>query len=330
MSYLFAVPAQYQALLEAGQLVRRGALLINANGGGIVAHLQETSGFARSGMSALNALGGANPIGAASQLGNLAASGIVIRQNRQIKQGITEIQGMLDLMQGVGVANLATSLIGIGVTVAAAALMVQRIERLRTDLEELARTLTDFRDEWRIDELEKLLQSASTELSRVEGVRRRVNGRAVLEAAERDLHHVFDEMARRGDKLLKRQEIPVDALRIVLEGLSLSGSARIKALFLMDEAEEAKACAQSQIKTLTRMTVDMPADRLANHIIGTSSPAEAAATTSAQLALMRENIVGIAPLVNELRRQDLRPSVYLSSAEQETDKPLMFLASQAT
>lgn len=37
MSYLFSVPPQYQALVEAGKLIRRGALLINSDGGGIVA-----------------------------------------------------------------------------------------------------------------------------------------------------------------------------------------------------------------------------------------------------------------------------------------------------
>ncbi|HCY99435.1 MAG: hypothetical protein A3D16_23590 [Rhodobacterales bacterium RIFCSPHIGHO2_02_FULL_62_130] len=325
MSYLFAIPPQYQALVEAGKLIRRGALLINADGGGIVAHLQETRGFAKGGFELLSKLGAGNPISMAGQVANLAASGVMIRQNQQIKQTLNEVRDTLDFVKGIGVANLATSVVGIGVTVAATAVLVQRIESLRVNLENFAKEVTEFRDEWRTNELEKLLQAASTELDRIDGVHRRVNGRPVLEAAERDLHHVFDQMAARARSLFMRKEIPVAAVRIVLDGLSISGSARIKALFLMDEAEEAKASAQAQVKNLMDMTIAMPADRLAGRLVGTTSHREEAAALSARMASMRDTAVGILPLVDELQRQDLRASAYLVAAEKEEDAPLMFL-----
>jgi hypothetical protein len=325
MSYLFAIPPQYQALVEAGKLIRRGALLINADGGGIVAHLQETRGFAKGGFELLSKLGAGNPISMAGQVANLAASGVMIRQNQQIKQTLNEVRDTLDFVKGIGVANLATSVVGIGVTVAATAMLVQRIESLRVNLENFAKEVTEFRDEWRTNELEKLLQAASTELDRIDGVHRRVNGRPVLEAAERDLHHVFDQMAARARSLFMRKEIPVAAVRIVLDGLSISGSARIKALFLMDEAEEAKASAQAQVKNLMDMTIAMPADRLAGRLVGTTSHREEAAALSARMASMRDTAVGILPLVDELQRQDLRASAYLVAAEKEEDAPLMFL-----
>lgn len=325
MSYLFAIPPQYQALVEAGKLIRRGALLINADGGGIVAHLQETRGFAKGGFELLSKLGAGNPISMAGQVANLAASGVMIRQNQQIKQTLNEVRDTLDFVKGIGVANLATSVVGIGVTVAATAVLVQRIKSLRVNLENFAKEVTEFRDEWRTNELEKLLQAASTELDRIDGVHRRVNGRPVLEAAERDLHHVFDQMAARARSLFMRKEIPVAAVRIVLDGLSISGSARIKALFLMDEAEEAKASAQAQVKNLMDMTIAMPADRLAGRLVGTTSHREEAAALSARMASMRDTAVGILPLVDELQRQDLRASAYLVAAEKEEDAPLMFL-----
>ncbi len=43
MTYTFGIPNDLQALWSAGKLVRRGALLINSQGGGIVGHLQETA-----------------------------------------------------------------------------------------------------------------------------------------------------------------------------------------------------------------------------------------------------------------------------------------------
>lgn len=328
MSYLFSVPPQYQALVQAGKLIRRGALLINADGGGIVAHLQETRGFAKGGFELLNQLSAGNPVNMVGQVANLAASGVVIRQNQQIKQTLIEVRDTLDVVKGIGVANLATSLVGIGVTVAATAVLVQRIESLRVNLENFAKEVTAFRDEWRTNELEKLLQAASTELDRIDGVHRRVNGRPVLEVAERDLHHVFDQMAARARPLFMRKEIPVAAAQIILDGLSISGSARIKALFLMDEAEEAKASAQSQVKTLMDMTIAMPADRLAGRLVGTTSHREEAAALSARMASMRDTAVGILPLVDELQRQDLRASAYLAAAENEEEAPLMFLTAK--
>lgn len=325
MSYLFTIPQQYQTMVEAGKLIRRGALLINADGGGIVAHLQETRGFVNGGVQLLGQLSTGNYVGAAAQVANLAASGIAIRQNQQIKQTLNEVQGTLDVVKGIGLANLASSFAGIGVTVAATAVLIQRIETLRTNLEEFAKQVTEFRDEWRTNELEKQLQSASTELDRIDSVHRRVNSRPVLETAERTLHHIFDRMAGHGRKLFMRKEIPVDAVKIILDGLSISGRTRIKALFLMDEAEEASASAKSQVKTLMDMTIAMPADRLAGRLIGTASHKEEAAALSAQMASIRDTAVGIIPLVEELRRQDLRASAYLGAAENEDDRPLMFL-----
>jgi hypothetical protein len=329
MSYVFAIPPQYQALVEAGKLIRRGALLINANGGGIVAHLQETRGFAKGGVELLSQLSAGNPVSIPfsifGQVANLAASGVMIRQNQQIKHTLNEVRDTLDVVKGIGAANLAASLVGIGVTVAATAVLVQRIESLRANLENFATEVTEFREEWRTNELEKLLHAAGTELDRIDGIHRRVNSRPVLEAAERELHHVFDQMAARARSLFMRKEIPVAAVQIVLDGLSISGGARIKALFLMDEAKEAKASAKAQMRTLMDMSIAMPADRLAERLVGTQSHRAEAAALSARMASMRDTAVGILPLVDELRRQDLRASAYLTVAEHEEDKPLMFL-----
>lgn len=43
------------------------------------------------------------------------------------------------------------------------------------------------------------------------------------------------------------------------------------------------------------------------------------------MALMRDMTVGIVPLVDELRRRDLRPSAYLACAEQELEEPVLVL-----
>ncbi len=319
MIYGFAVPAQYQALLAAGQLVRRGALLINADGGGIVAHLQETGALAR-------AVGGfANPLTAVTQLATLATNMVTVAQNNQIKKQIDLVQTMLGAVQGLQVATLATSVIGLGVSAAGSAIVCQRIEALRHELGELGKDLSDFRSEWNIDRLETLLGTARTRLERLESVSSRTNPRIVLEEAEPILHEVFNEMAARGRKLLMRDNVPIAALQIIMNGMAISGGARIKSLFLMDEGEEAKRSAHAQVTTLIQMTHSMPADRLAGRISGSSTPKEDSLQVARLASDMRYQLASIPPLIDHLAMSDFRPSAYLAAAEEEKDQPLMFL-----
>jgi hypothetical protein len=260
------------------------------------------------------------------QVANLAASGVVIRQNQQIKQTLSEVRDTLDVVKGIGVANLATSLVGIGVTVAATAVLVQRIESLRVNLENFAKEVTAFRDEWRTNELEKLLQAASTELDRIDGVHRRVNGRrfsrrprtCIMFSTRWLPAHVFVLCAKKS----RSPQCAYPRRTVNIRERPHQG------IVLMDEAEEAKASAQAQVKTLMDMTIAMPADRLAGRLVGTTSHREEAAALSARMASMRDTAVGILPLVDELQRQDLRASAYLATAENEQEAPLMFLTAK--
>jgi hypothetical protein len=103
MTYSFVVPPELQAMWEAGKLIRRGALLINANGGGIVAHLQETGAF-----SAIQPLGSVlSSLTGVTSAGSLVTGAISVVQNEQIKRRIDVMQSMLGAMQGLQVATLA-------------------------------------------------------------------------------------------------------------------------------------------------------------------------------------------------------------------------------
>ncbi|SFQ05042.1 hypothetical protein [Tranquillimonas alkanivorans] len=318
MSYIFAIPPQYQALFEAGKLIRRGALLINAEGGGIVAHLQETSALAKIAGSLVN------PLAMVSQVGGLATGAISVVQNEQIKHRIETMQQMLGMMQGLQVATLATSLVGLGVSAAGTALVCQRIETLRRELQHLGEDVVAFRDEWRMTDLQNLLDRAMTRVERIGTARSRANARAVLEEADPVLHETFNAMMSRGKILMAADAISVDALRIVLDGLSISGSARTRALFLLDEPEEARTSAEAQTMAMTQLTLAMPADRLATKIADVSVPKDAALQIASIISETRHRTASIPSLIDHLAVRDIQPSAYLAAAEEEAEAPLMF------
>lgn len=317
MIYSFAVPPELQASLAIGKVIRRGALLINANGGGIVAHLQETA--------ALSKMAGAfsNPLTMASSIGSLATGSINVLQNEQIKRRIDVMQEMLGTAQGLQIATLATSMAAIGVSAAGTALVCKRIDDLCKDLDRLESTVTSFRDEWRTAELQGLLEKAMTRVERIDSARKRGDGRPVLQEAEQVLHDVFDAMVGRGNTLFARQALPVDALRIILDGISISGSARIKALFILDEPESAKDTALRQLAKLGEMTMSMPADRLIGKLQGTEAAKDIAKQVMVTMSETRNRLASVPSLIDHLASIDLKPSAYLAAAEEEGEAPLM-------
>lgn len=317
MIYGFAIPPEYELLYAAGKLIRRGALLINADGGGIVAHLQETAALAQKAASL------ATPLSAAAQTVNVAAGITGVIQNQQIKHKLDVVQSILGTVQGLQIATLATSVVGIGVSAAGTAVLCHRIDGLRRDLGDLGKDLTEFRNDWNTGQLETLLNAASTRLERLGSISARKNPRMVLEEAEPVLHEVFNEFASRANKLLSRPDIPAAALRIVVDGLAISGGARLKALFLLDEAEEAKRSARAQLAPLVQMTLSMPADRLAVRLTNSTSPREEAQALSALASEMRYRAASIPPLIDHLEQSDFLPSSYLKAAEEEEEAPLM-------
>lgn len=319
MIYGFAIPPEYELLYAAGKLIRRGALLINSEGGGIVAHLQETAALAQ------KAATFATPLTAAAQTVNVATGITSVIQNQQIKQKLDLVQSILGTVQGFQVATLAASTIGIGVSAVGTTMLCQRIDGLRRELGDLNKDLTEFRNEWNMAQIETLQNAASTRLDRLGSISARRNPSSVLDEAEPVLHEAFNEFAARASKLLSRPEIPAAALRVIVDGLAISGGARLKALFLMDEAQEAKRCAKAQLVPLIEMTLSMPADRLADRLISSASPHEESQRLSAIASEMRYRVASIPLLVEHLEQSNFRPSAYLKAAEEEQNAPLMFV-----
>lgn len=314
MSIPFVVPAEWQMALKAGRVIRRGALLINAEGGGIVAHLQETAGLANV------ATGLLNPVSSVIQ----AATGVVtIVQNEQIKRGIGQIQQTLGTVQMLQVATLASSLVGIGVSAAGTMLVLKRLNGLKKDLDMIVESIAAFREDWEMSKLRELIVVAETRIERIEEARGRRDEASVLGEAEGRLHDVFDALRDRATLLLRHESVPLDALKIVLNGLAVSGNARIRSLFLLDEPAAARDAAMSQLRHLASLTRIGPRDVLERRLAGPGDVALAAQEVSTGLSEMRERVESVPRLIDHLAAMGQSPRGYLDEVGTAEDDLLL-------
>ena len=321
MTYSFVIPPELQAMWEAGKLIRRGALLVNAHGGGIVAHLQETGAF-----SAIQPLGSVlSSLTGVTSAGSLVTGAISVVQNEQIKRRIDTMQSMLGAMHGLQLATLAGSIASIGVSAAGTAIVCQRLDKLRRDVQLTQDSVLAFRDEWRAYELQQLLERATNRIERVNGASARRDPKPLLTEAEQVLQETFDAMHNRVKLLYTREAIPIDSLRLLLDGMAVTGGAQIKALFLLDDPTAAKDEALRQFQKLARLTTDMPADLLAERMGGTELAEQHARDVAVTLSETRHRVASLPSLVDHLDRQGMSARGYLEAAEAEVDAPLMIL-----
>jgi hypothetical protein len=322
MIYEFVIPAKYRALHAAGKIVRRGSLLIDPKTRKILAHLQETARAAQS----VSKMG--SPVSAILKAAELGTGALNTVQLEQVKKRLASIEEMLGVTQGLQVANLATSVVGIGVTAASTAIVCQRINLLRDDVTRLGKDVREFREEWRTAQLQDLLDKAMTRVERIGSVRNRNDQRSVLQEAETVLHDVFTSSLSRGKALLAMDKVPVDALQIIIEGLMISGATRVKALLLLDEAEEAKYVALKQVGCFSDLTLAMPQDALASRLTGVAKPVEVAKQVSATFSEARLQSASVPHLLEHLSSEGVQPSSFLKIVDEEKDNPFIFIPSR--
>lgn len=321
MIYEFAVPEKYRVLHAAGKIVRRGSLLIDPKTSKIVAHLQETARAAKD----VSKLG--SPVSAILKAADVGTGAINTIQLEQVKKHLAVTEEMLGVVQGLQVANLSTSVVGIGVTAASTAIVCQRINLLREDVTRLVKEVGEFREEWRTTQLQDLLDKAMTRVERISSARNRNDRRSVLQEAETVLHDVFTAFLSRGKALLAMDEVPVVALQIIIEGLMISGATRVKALLLLDEAEEAKYVALHQVGCFGDLTLSMPQDVLAGRLTGVTNPVAVAKQISATLSEARFQSASIPHLLEHLLSEGLPPSLFLKMVDDEEEHQLLFIPS---
>lgn len=309
----FVVPAAAKFKV-AGELVRYGALLKDSATGRIVAHVQETGLLQKVLQTGLSF----NPLDPVS-----AVTGVIgVVQNEQIKNRLNVMQEMLGGMQVLQIANLASSVAGIGVTAAGTAMILQRLKSVDSGLRDIIGRIDALPAQWRDLQLQSVLTTIETQLERLQEVSGRQDPRPVVQKAEETLHDGFNELHRGIKQVVAEISIDERLLRSLLAGLALCGGAQIKALYWMNDMETAGSRARLQCAKLEELAFLMPRDLMAARLKG---GADAALTIAKDASEIRHR-VATQPMLNDLLiKMEVNGRDYLERAEQEDEQPLLLL-----
>ncbi|QYZ71192.1 hypothetical protein [Neotabrizicola shimadae] len=335
---LYEIPAKLVEGYLTGRYQLYGAVLKDAASGLIVGQVQQTGLLEPLLRNSLNLVSG----GPASVLTSAITGGVTMWQNHKIAGQLSQMQASLALMQNLSVAGLLVSGLGLGVSVVGFAAMNARLKAIGRSLDDLSGRVEAVTRDRREDELKSLLQRIEVHLETVDGLETRKQGFAAADRASdqlRDdagaLYGVLDrEVARAAPE---SAEIPdVDRILGVTATIRIVHEASTRAMFLMDEVEEAGRLAGLQGRRLMDHTSALSPDALARIKVFGTEPPEAAIRARRE-ALPRARIVAqdlrqssmmIASqqeLAQMLGQRGVSGRQYLSEVSAAKDAPLMFL-----
>lgn len=316
MSIPFVIPAEYLARVAGGELIRYGAILKDAHTGQIVAHLQETGvvqNLLKTGLSFNPASGS-------------VASLIGVAQNAIISKKLDALQAMMGTMQTLQIATLASSVIGIGVTAAGTALIIERLNVVGKTLEEIEGSVASLPAKWREMDLRNKIVNLKTTIERLQEAEFRPDAASVMQGVEERLAYIFDELHQGTCSIVLEVEVDARVLQTMLAALSLCGNTQIKSLLWLDMKEAAEFRARQQCSKLQDLAFLMPRDVMADRLEG---GAEQALSFSQDCSEIRMRLASQPALVRSLVEQDIDGRAFVERVQDEDGEPLLILPAKA-
>lgn len=313
------VPAELLAGVSSGEYRVAGSIIQSVSSGRVVGHLQETS--------AISSLLNLSPLG----LPQMAMDAVTVVQNEQIKAAISVVQSLQ-------IANLAVSGIGIGVSVAGAAILAKRIARVEEkvdailpNLDAIVRGLEAMRTERIAEDFTRL----RTLVDQVEEAWLPSASQREWIAIARDAHFLADSFERRARELGAASNVlNTDPL---VEAFALASGLRVTARMASSQDDMAREAASSRALTLVQLG---EAIQLAPLVLA-HAPMENAGTSTwlevleqkagdlrATVARVRDREIaaaGTAETLHELARRGVSGREWLDAAKSEGHNPLLFL-----
>lgn len=301
---------QYAAQLDAGTLVRYGALLKDVQTGRIVAHMQETGLWQSALREAVSVTVGGGPL---NTVGSLFRS----VQNEQIKSKLDAVSQSLGAMQGLQVATLSASVLGIGVTVASTAIILNRLSALGAVAERIETRLEQLPGQMREESLYQLLTQLRTQLARLDESGVRSDRIAVLQRADEGLHAAFDQIIGMLNRSTRTGALSTEMYQVSLTALALCAGAQFRTLLLLNEREGAMRRAASMVAQVNDLSWTMPADGWAGM---TDGKGDTAADLAGDLRELRARLASQPATARMLLERDIDGRAYIEQAEHETDE----------
>lgn len=327
------VPEALVTGVASGKYKVYGSIIMNVATNRIAGHLQETGFEEVTKLALKGAISAADPLGTMVS----AVSGVAsFVQNEQIKSALSAV---VSLQQ----ANLVLAAVNVGVSVAAFAIMAQKIDRVRDRVDAMGARLDEIGrkiDELRLDGIEADLVSLRTAAEQLDEGWRLSNPEAQWRAVANDAHRLQNNFKRRAERLLATSQTPpvADAYTFVdamTQALALRVAARLAA---GDDAVAREASEQGAqaVATLAR-SYSVADQTLADMAKSKIKPADerwseelehSADSTRPTVDAMRTRLDGAistALTVGELNERGIRGRAWLEQARAETEAPLLFL-----
>lgn len=306
----FKIPSEFLTDFAAGNVVRSGALLKDLNTGKIVGHLQETGVLS----NALNAPLSFDPTGATGLIG--------VAQNAQLNKKLNQLQSVVGNIELLQIANLASSVVGVGVTVASTALILNRISQLSEKMYTLENSIQSLPKQYKQLNLRTIMVEVKTSLQRFENSKDRKDRVSVISKAEEKLHYCFDQIIDGVNYLCECEDIDLLFLSSLLASASICGSAQTKALMWMDEVAHGKLQAERQYYAFEQINLKMPHDLLKAKTASNSATID---TFFSDLREIRYRIGSNSHLMQKLIELQLSGAEYLKALESEKKQPILVL-----
>lgn len=350
----FYATAEAVTGINAGQLRIVGSVVRHAAGplkGKIHSYLQETAltgGLLDTLRKTAGSFISGGPAGAATQIASSLAGNI---QNEITRRGIDRIDSKVDLLasgmeklQSLGVANLALSATGIGVSLVGFGIMNTRLSRV----EEKLATLVDGTDRIlaaveriRQDQLAAEFAALRSQVSLFEeawlmsDARRAAQQWHEVALATRPFQDRFEDRAREVLFAMPPEFAVADPM---VDALALAGGLRVACLMAMNQGPAATAAASEYARQIEGLTgaigkadlilARMPAgiDRASQEWEDALSAAESEAAPIAKAWRQREAVAATraAPLT-QLEADGIMPRDWLAAARAETEEPVLVL-----
>ncbi len=337
MIFLRMVPPALMAGVASGIYKITGSVVRDVATGRGVAFLQETGIMDTVVKSAM--IGILNPI---AGIVNLGMGVVTIGQNQQIKARLAEVQSSLAILQNVQIASLAVSGLGIGVSAVGFAMMLKRLDAIKTHLQKMEAKIEAVTTDRRSDDLRMIFADVRTQLETVATLGARSNKVHISESVEQALaksagrlESVFEQKSQTMQNVSITTS-DLDMLWSLAAAIRLCHEAGSRALYGIDELEAAKQLAERRAERFLDITQNFTPDSLAR-LCGQSAKDSRAYAEARRLALpqaevlvqgLRESVASISSqseLAHHLIENQISGPAYLEEVAAEKDAPLLML-----
>jgi|TARA_R100000789_G_scaffold96710_1_gene98530 hypothetical protein len=310
MSIPFEIPAKFLSGFHSGEFVRYGSILKDVSTGQIVGHVQETGLLQK----ALQTGFSLDPTGATSLVG--------IAQNAAISNKLNAMQTMMGTIQTLQLATLASSVVGIGVTAATAAMILGRLNEIDKTLDGIEASIASLPSKWREMDLRKKLVNIRTAIDRMQEAELRPDPELVLKSGEEKLNYAFDDLHDGIRCIVIEAKVDPGLLRSLLAGLALCGSAQIKSLIWLNMKEAAEHRAKQQCAKLQELAFHMPRDVMAERLTGGEHQA---LSISQDCSEIRLRTAAQPDLTRTLIAKNIHGREFIERIQEEESTPLLIL-----